>query len=46
MFDSMNLRKEILTAQAKKNIENKVDKEREKVYKKKILEWLRLNLII
>ncbi|MCL4373170.1 hypothetical protein M1384_03860 [Candidatus Parvarchaeota archaeon] len=35
-----------VTDQAKKNIENKVDKEREKVYKKKILEWLRLNLII
>ena len=35
-----------VTDQAKKNIENKVDKEREKVYKKKILEWLRINLII
>ncbi|MCL4376463.1 hypothetical protein M1558_03155 [Candidatus Parvarchaeota archaeon] len=35
-----------VTDQAKKNIEDKVDKEREKVYKKKILEWLRLNLII
>ncbi len=35
-----------VTDQAKKNIENKVDKEREKAYKKKILEWLRLNLII
>ena len=35
-----------VTDRAKKNIEDKVDKEREKVYKKKILEWLRLNLII
>ena len=35
-----------LTKEAEKNIANAVDKEREKAYKKKILEWVRLNLII
>jgi len=35
-----------LTKEAERNIANEVNKEREKIYKKKILEWLRLNLII
>lgn len=35
-----------LTKEAEKGIADKVDKEREKAYKKKMLLWIRLNLII
>jgi hypothetical protein len=35
-----------LTKSANKNIKDKIDNEREKAYKKQIIEWIRLNLII